>query len=169
MVAHPRTVTSCTWSIGIEGEFRTDHSVCSYLHGTSLITENLRQRYDDDSGQRDVSNLTGHEDMTVEDKMSFLWKDIDNDTDNRGVPDDGPDNIPDDDIDVDITQVPGIETYREVIKQSTAYEWLLWRIATADRLECPGPFNAQRAVRDCILESVGLQKQFSRGKSTRQR
>lgn len=126
MVAHPRTATSCTWSIGIEGEFRTRHSVCSYLHGTSLITENLRQRYDDDSGQRDVSNLTGHEDMTVEDKMSFLWKDIDNDTDNRGVPDDGPDNIPDDDIDVDITQLPGIETYREVIKQSSAYEWLLW-------------------------------------------
>jgi len=116
MVAHPRTVTSCTWSIGIEGEFRTDLSVSSYLHGTSLITENLRQRYDDDSSQRDVSNLTSHEDMTVKDKMSFLWKDRDNDTGNRGVPDDGPDNIPDNDIDVDITQLPGIETYRKVIK-----------------------------------------------------
>jgi len=54
--------------------------------------------------------------MTVKDKMSFLWKDRDNDTGNRGVPDDGPDNIPDNDIDVDITQLPGIETYRKVIK-----------------------------------------------------
>jgi hypothetical protein len=103
--------------------------------------------------------------MTVEDKMSLLWKDIDNN--NRGVPDDGPDNIPDDDIDVDITQLLGLETYREVIKQSLAYQWLLWRIAAANRLECPGPSDAQKAVRDYILESVGLQKQFSRGKSPR--
>jgi hypothetical protein len=169
MVAHPSTATSCAWSIDIAGEFSTDLSVsrASHLQTTSQITENSRQRYDDDSGQRGVSNLTGHDDMTVEDKMSLLWKDVDNDTDNRGVPDDGLDNIPDDDIDVDITQLPGLETYREIIKQASAYQWLLWRIAAADRLECPGPFNAQKAVRDYILESVGLQKQFSRGKSPR--
>jgi hypothetical protein len=103
--------------------------------------------------------------MTIEDKMSLLWKDTDNN--NRGVPDDGPDNIPDNDIDVDIAQLPGLETYREVIKQSSAFQWLLWRIAAADRLECPGPSDAQKAVRDYILESVGLPKQFSRGKSPR--
>jgi hypothetical protein len=37
----------------------------------------------------------------------------------------------------------------------------------ADRLECPRTFNIQRAVRDYILESAGLQKRFSRGKSPR--
>ncbi len=105
--------------------------------------------------------------MTVEDKMSLLWKDVDNDTDNRGVPDDGPDNIPDDDINVDISQLPGLETYREIIKQASAYQWLLWRIAAADRLECPGPYNAQKGVTEYILEHMDLQKQFRRGKSPR--
>lgn len=169
MVAHMSTATSCIWFIDIAGGSSTDFSVAraSCSPTTSQITENLRQRYDDGSGQRDASDLTGHGNMTVEDKMSLLWKDIDEDTDNRGVPNDGPDNIPSDDIDVDLTQLPSLKIYREIITKASAYQWLLSRIATADRLERRGPFNAQKAVKDYILNKVGLQKQFSRGKSPR--
>jgi hypothetical protein len=134
----------------------------SSLQTTSQIAENLRQRYDDDSGKRDVSNLTGYDDMTVEDKMAILWKN--EGADNPGVPEDGPDNIPDDDIDMDVSQLPDLQAYREIIKQASSYQWLLWRIAAAHKLECPGPVNVQKAIKDYILKSLGLQKQFSRRK-----
>jgi hypothetical protein len=165
MVVHPSTATSRTWSIDIAGKFSTDLSVirAGHLQKTRQITENLRQRYDDDDDQRHVSDLFGHDDMTVDEKMSLLWKD----RDNQGVPDDGPDNIPNEEIDVDIGQLPGLETYREIIKQASAYQWLLWRIAAADRLECPGPYNAQKAVKEYILEHMDLQKQFSRDNAPR--
>lgn len=98
--------------------------------------------------------------MTIKEKMELLWKD--EDADSRGVPEDVPDNIPTDDIDVDV--LPELHAFREIIQHASSYQWLLWRIAAADKLECPGLVNVQKGMRDYILKSVGLKKQFSRGR-----
>jgi hypothetical protein len=109
--------------------------------------------------------LTGYDDMTVDEKMALLWKNPD--TDSRGAPEAPPDNITDEDFDMDEIQLPDLQTYREIIKESSSYQWLLWQIAAADRLECPGPINTQNTIRRYLLESMGRPKRFSRGKSPR--
>jgi hypothetical protein len=106
--------------------------------------------------------------MTNEEKvLMLLGKESGEIVDNREVSDNEPDGIPDDDPDTDISQLPGLETYRQIVKQTRAYHWLLWRIIIADEQQCPGPFKAQEAIQECVLKGLSLPKQFSRVKSPR--
>lgn len=86
--------------------------------------------------------------MSVGDKVLFLWKDVNNNTDKGGAQDTGSKGLPDGDKTVDMTKLIGPQTFREFIKHTSAYKWLLWQIMTADRFDCPGPFNAQKSIRD---------------------
>ncbi|KAI9662246.1 MAG: hypothetical protein M1821_008412 [Bathelium mastoideum] len=147
-----------------------DHRNLMYLahRYRSKISESLRQRYNDDFAQRELPIPTGHDDMTVEEKLGLqesanVSPREDTDADSGGIPQDGSDDTTDNDSAMDSTRLPGLETYREIIKQSSSYQWLLWQIAAANKLECPGPVNTQKTIRDHILTSV--HKLSSRGKS----
>ncbi|KAK7963565.1 Pfs domain protein [Apiospora saccharicola] len=96
--------------------------------------------------------------MSVEEKMSVLWGERD---DNIAPVD--LDFLSDDDSDEnDEESLPDLETYRGIIYQTSAFQWLGSRVSAADRLNCPGPFNTQTHIRGLILKSMVPHKRFSR-------
>lgn len=172
MVRRLSITSSYICCIGTEGESDMIHNIAqgSYLRYARRVIESLRRRYDDYPGQTELLDLINYDDMTAVEKISFLWQNRDTGSDwgNQQVSHDPPDNIADgdgggDDIDVDITLLPDVETYKNIIRQASAYKWLVQRIESLNRLECPGPLDAQTVIRDTILHAICQKSHFSRG------
>jgi hypothetical protein len=132
----------------------------------SQVIQNLRHRYDQAvSAQLPALDLTRHAKMTIEEKMSLAGI-RDNDKDDSNVPVSVPDGefnaIPGNATDEDFRAHDDFETYRIIIEEASAYQWLLWQIQAANRLECPGPVHAQKVIRDHILQNISMPTPLSR-------
>ncbi|KAK7936030.1 hypothetical protein PG985_001525 [Apiospora marii] len=144
--------------VGADGN-KSEHRKLMYLvhRYRSQIISNLEQRYNEPLQEYSDPDL-----MPIEEKMSVLWRERD-----ENILDDEPGDHPDaefvDEDDAVFGDLPDLGTYRELIYNSSAFQWLRSRIGVADKLECPGPINIQTHIRGFILETIGQQKKFSRG------
>ncbi|KAK1828992.1 hypothetical protein QBC39DRAFT_357763 [Podospora conica] len=164
----PTTLTGFAYKMGNESTSKENAKIKYFVHRyRHRITEQFRLKLFEEHNidiaeELSASRATSVDGMSINEIVSRRTVHLEGPSQQEHgfVPDDvSESDAIDDDPDPDL---PELSTLRDVLKDSSAFAWLLSSVTTESRLETPGPEKTRESILEQLLRDIKGSTRFSR-------